>query len=264
MRILIITMDDPIHTNDFIKIIIDQRQKDIIAVVRSSRGRLAMPKDRSKVVYLLSLFLIMGPIHFSKNLIINLIHRGQISFSKIGLCKDPSITGYAKEIGLKVYNIESPNNKKFIETVKQMAPDLIINQSQYIIGKALLQIPKIGIINRHNALLPKNRGRLTPFWVLFKEETETGVSIHFLTDGIDNGPVIYQEKIRIESQETFNSLVKKNYVVAGRAIIKALELLEKGQPVLLPNDDRDATYNSLPTFREAVSYRIRRLRKIII
>jgi methionyl-tRNA formyltransferase len=45
----------------------------------------------------------------------------------------------------------------------------------------------IGVINRHNALLPKNRGRLTPFWVLYKGEKETGVSIHFIDEGIDSG-----------------------------------------------------------------------------
>jgi len=57
-----------------------------------------------------------------------------------------------------------------------------------------LNIPKIGVLNRHNALLPKNRGRLTPFWVLYKGETETGVSIHFVTEDLDAGDIIVQKK----------------------------------------------------------------------
>ena len=35
--------------------------------------------------------------------------------------------------------------------------------------------------------MPKNRGRLTPFWVSYNKEIETGVSIHFVEEGIDSG-----------------------------------------------------------------------------
>ena len=104
--------------------------------------------------------------------------------------------------------------------------DIIINQSQSIIKKQLLKIPRIGIINRHNALLPKNRGRLTPFWVLFNKEKETGVSIHFVDEGIDSGDIIIQKKFDIENKDNFNSIVKKNYDFASIAIIEALKILE--------------------------------------
>src|SRR6056297_3998910 len=61
---------------------------------------------------------------------------------------------------------------------------------------------------RSGDLLPKNRGRLTPFWVLYKGEKETGVSIHFVTEGIDAGEIIVQKKFPITSKDTFNTIVK--------------------------------------------------------
>lgn len=73
-----------------------------------------------------------------------------------------------------------------------MDVDLIINQNQNILKKELLSIPKIGVINRHNALLPKNMGRLTPFWVLYKGEKVSGVSIHFVTEELNAGDIIVQ------------------------------------------------------------------------
>ena len=113
------------------------------------------------------------------------------------------------------------------------------------------------MINRHNALLPKNRGRLTPFWVLYKGETESGVSIHFVEEHIDSGDIIVQKKFSIEKADDFNSLVKKNYQIALKTMLEALDKLENGNYQLIKNDDASATYNTIPTLREAIKYRLK-------
>jgi methionyl-tRNA formyltransferase len=116
------------------------------------------------------------------------------------------------------------------------------------------------VINRHNALLPKNRGRLTPFWVLYKGEKETGVSIHFIDEGIDTGEIIVQKKYKVRNNDTFNSLVKRNYEIAGKAMLEALDILESGNYSLIPNDDGCATYNTTPDMKHAWEFRIRRFK----
>lgn len=260
MKIFIITMDDPIQTNDFIKQIIDGRSSDIVGVAISKGDRLTLSKGKSKFAYVFSLFLIMGPYHFLKNSFMSVVHKVKKILSKLGLLKDPTILGYAKRMGIQAYNIGSPNSKFFLDLLSELKPDIIINQSQSIIKKELLSIPTIGVLNRHNALLPLNRGRLTPFWVLFKKETETGVSIHFLDEGIDSGPIVVQESYKIEPRDTFNTVVKRNYQIAPKAMLKAIDLLEQGFKDFIPNDDSKATYNSTPTLRGAWTYRLRRLR----
>jgi methionyl-tRNA formyltransferase len=117
------------------------------------------------------------------------------------------------------------------------------------------------VINRHNALLPKNRGRLTPFWVLFKEERETGVSIHFVTEEIDAGDIIIQKRFVVENNDNFNKLVKKNYKFAYIAMKEALDKLERGDKNYLKNDSNYATYNTIPTLKEAWKFRKRRILK---
>ena len=171
--------------------------------------------------------------------------------------KFPSILAFADENNIPTFKITSPNTEFFQKKLKELKPDVIINQSQSILKKELLQIPTIGTINRHNALLPKNRGRLTPFWVLYRKEKETGVSIHFVNEGIDSGDIIVQEKFEVAPNETFNSLVKKNYQVAPKAMLKALEILEKGNYTLIKNTEALATYNSTPSLMEAMRYRFR-------
>jgi len=262
MKIFIITMDDPIQTRSFIKHIIDNKCDSIVGLAMSKGDRLTIGKNRSKVVYLFSLLLIMGLPAFLKNVLVSVFDRMKKKLSKTGLVNNPSILEYAKELGIEVFDIKTPNSKSFQKQLIALKPDIIINQSQSIIKKKLLDIPKIGVINRHNALLPKNRGRLTPFWVLYNGEKTTGVSIHFVTEEIDAGDIIVQEQYSITKRETFNSLVKKNYQIAPKAMLKALEILESGENEFILNDDNMATYNTIPTFKEALNFRLKMTKRV--
>ena len=261
MRIFIITMDDPVQTHGFIKHIIDQKKDQIVGLAVPEGDRLRIGKKRSKVVYLFSLLCIMGIRYFLINAATTLWFKLKKKAHSFGWIKNPSISTYAEQYGIPTWKIKTPNSRSFQKELKELDIDVIINQSQNIIKKGLLDIPNIGVINRHNALLPKNRGRLTPFWVLFKEEKETGVSIHFVTEGIDAGEIIVQKKIEVSPTETFHSLVKKNYELAPKAIIEALDKLERKEIDFIPNNDEQATYNTVPTFKEAWSYRLMLLKK---
>lgn len=129
--------------------------------------------------------------------------------------------------------------------------------------KELLSIPKIGVLNRHNAILPKNRGRLTPFWVIYQQELETGVSIHFVEETLDSGNIVVQKKYKVLKNDTFNSLVKKNYKIASDAMIEALKILDSENYKPIPNNDDEASYNSTPSLKEAFRYRLMILKRII-
>jgi methionyl-tRNA formyltransferase len=249
-------MDDPIQTNNFIKAIIRKRKKDIVGLAITSGDRLTIKKNRSKLEYIISLLLIMGLFAFIKNSSIVIKHKVKKKISKLfPFVKDPTILEYAKKEGIRTWEIKNPNDKNFINEIKNLEIDVIINQSQNIVKKELLMVPKIGIINRHNSLLPKNRGRLTPFWVLYNEEKETGVSIHFVTEELDAGEIIVQEKYQILENDNFNTLVKRNYELAPFAMLKALDILEKGNGKYLPNPKELATYNTTPSLKEAWIYR---------
>ena len=260
MRIVILAMDDPLYTNRFIKQIINARYGDIAGFVQVSKGnRMTIGKDKSKAAYLFSLLLIMGMFHFFSNSFITILHKIRIKLSKkLSFIPSPLVIDYAQGKGIKTFEVENPNSKKFLNVLRELNPDVIINQSQSIIKEGLIQVPKIGVINRHNALLPKNRGRLTPFWVLYKGEKETGVSIHFIDEGIDSGEIIVQKKYKVKNNDTFNSLVKRNYEIAGKAMLEALDILESGNYSLIPNDDGCATYNTTPDLKHAWEFRIRR------
>ena len=254
-------MDDPVQTQSFISKIIEARKNDIVGLAISKGDRLTIQKNKSKYEYVLSLLLIMGFYNFAKNSFITISHKIRKKLHTVipTLFIDPTLKRIAQVNGIKTWEIKTPNNKQFLDEIKQLHIDVIINQSQNILKSELLSIPKIGVINRHNALLPKNRGRLTPFWVLYKGEEETGVTIHFVTEELDAGDIIVQKKFSIERHDNFNTIVKKNYELASTALLEALDKLEKNNNHFIKNDESLATYNTTPTLKEAWEYRKRKI-----
>lgn len=264
MKIWILTMEDPVYTVDFIKEIIHHHHSHIEGLTIARGNRLKIGKKRSKPLYILSLFLIMGCKTFIRFSTKTFSYKLKKQIDKIFPLKNfISLQKCAYYYNIPVSYTNNPNGSEYIEMLKTRRPDIIINQSQFIIKKELLNIATIGILNRHNALLPKNRGRITPFWVLYNEEAESGVSIHFVDEGIDSGPILVQKRFNIDKNETFGSLVKKNYKWANKAIIEALDNIEKGPVNYIPNIEEQATYNTIPSLREAWEYRKRRFSKIL-
>ena len=262
MRIFIITMEDPLYTLPMIKTITEARGQDIVGISLAKGNRLTIGQNRSKVAYVASLLLIMGLYPFLRNSAITLAYKAKKYFAtRTSLVRMPGLAKCAEERGIPLYRISSPNSRDFLALLRSLDLDVIINQSQSILKKELLQIPRMGVINRHNALLPKNRGRLTPFWVLYKNEKETGVSIHFVNEGIDAGPIIVQERYPVLPGDNFHSLVEKNYKLAPRAMLKALDKLERGEKDYLDNCDASATYNPVPTLKDALEYRWARVKR---
>ncbi|MEO6490273.1 MAG: formyltransferase family protein [Ferruginibacter sp.] len=104
--------------------------------------------------------------------------------------------------------------KKFLEQsniseVNSIRPDYIFSiHYPYIIPKNILVLPKYGFLNLHPSFLPFNKGWHTPTWAI-QQGTPAGATLHFMTEKLDMGDIIVQEKIQIESGDTANSLYKK-------------------------------------------------------
>jgi len=245
-------MDDPIITNNFIKKVIQFRKDEIIGLAKAKGNRLKTFK-KSKLEYIFCLFWILGPITFIKNTIISLIFKLEsIVFAWFGSYSQYSILHYCKLRNIPSYEVSDVNSSFFLETLKELDPDIIINQSQQILDREIINLPKYGVINRHNSLLPRHRGRITPFWVLLNEDKKTGVSIHFVNESLDQGELIYQFSYFINDRN-FNQIVKTNYRIAPFAMLKALENIENNERYKVPMATA-GNYNSTPLFTDLVRF----------
>jgi methionyl-tRNA formyltransferase len=135
---------------------------------------------------------------------------------------------------------------QFIAQIKELSPDLIVVVAfGQILPRALLDIPSYGCVNVHASLLPFYRGAAPINWVLINGETETGVTIMLLDEGMDTGDMLLQEKLPIVTTDTVATLHDKLAQSGARLLGKAVEDLGRTGWTRIPQDHAKATYAPL-------------------
>lgn len=158
-----------------------------------------------------------------------------------------SVYKVLKNEGIPIIKLtKSINNIESIEVIKSYKPDLLISiAANQIFKKKIIKLAPKGCINLHTALLPKYRGLLPTFWVMKNDEKYTGVSVFFVDEGIDSGPIIVHEQVEIGNR-TQRELIRCTKKLGMEAIAKSIDLIEKDVVKLIENDDSKKTYFSFP------------------
>jgi methionyl-tRNA formyltransferase len=149
----------------------------------------------------------------------------------------------------------SINSQSSLETIKAYHPDLLISiQANVIFKRPLIDLAPKGCLNVHTALLPKYRGLMPTFWVMKNDEKETGVSVFFIDEGIDSGPILVQKRLEI-GERSLDELIKDTKRMGMDAVVEAIELIESGDYHLMENDDGEQTYYSFPTHEDVLEFK---------
>jgi len=98
-----------------------------------------------------------------------------------------------------------------------------------IIPGEVINLFKKGIINVHPSILPRYRGPNPIRWQILNKEGESGVSIMKITEGVDEGDVLMIKRIPLSGEETYTELREKLISIGRKALIEALEIIEKGK-----------------------------------
>lgn len=155
-----------------------------------------------------------------------------------------SLVKFALENNLSTIKKRKVREPFVIKRIKEINPDIIfcIGGTQ-MIPSEVLKIPRLGCLNIHPALLPKYRGRFSTVHALFNNEKYTGVSAHWMDEGIDSGPIIFQEKFKIEKEDTAKSLYDKFTKVGTNIFVKFVTYWMKGKKISSKQQNKkEATY----------------------
>lgn len=115
-----------------------------------------------------------------------------------------------RENGIDCYFDLNVNKMEILNRIAKENPDLIVVSSfGTLLSNKLLDLPEIGVINFHPSLLPAYRGPYPEQAVILNGEKTTGVTVHYVTEKLDSGNIIYQTEINIEDEDNFSSLKKK-------------------------------------------------------
>lgn len=139
----------------------------------------------------------------------------------------------AMKHGIPVYQPQKVREPEFLETLKQISPDIILVAAfGQIIPKVILDLPEFGCINIHASLLPKYRGAAPIQQAVIDGEKESGVTIMRMGTGpVDTGDMISKCVVPIEKEETGGSLFDKLAQAGAELLIKTLPSIFDGTAV---------------------------------
>jgi len=146
------------------------------------------------------------------------------------------------------------NHPESLKIIKAYKPDLLVSiAGNQIFKKPLFSLAPKGCINLHTALLPKYRGLMPTFWVLRHNEKETGVSVFFVDEGIDSGPIIVQKRVTIGDM-TQQQLIEHTKKLGMEAVAEAILKIKDNKVQLIPNPVEEMTYFTKPTKEDVQAF----------
>lgn len=255
MRFIIVTQDDPFYIPHFFKefdrIFIDKNLELLGVVIQTPLGKKSLYE---LIIQMYNFYGFYGFIKIGlKYSIYKLLNIIAVKIFKGRFPGVFSLKHFLLKKNYKILDITNINSKKSVEQLKEMNLDLIVSvAASQKFREKVISIPKFGCINIHNSRLPKNRGMLPNFWALYNSDTTplSGITVHKMNASLDDGPIVLQEDLLLDSKESLNKLIIRTKKRNAHLILRAVKMFIGGEPPLLQNDSSLATYNTFPTKKD--------------
>ncbi len=125
----------------------------------------------------------------------------------------------ALELGIPVHQPTKVKTPEFARWVREQEVDAaVVLAYGRILTREVLDAPRLGCLNLHASLLPRYRGAAPIQWCIVRGETETGISLMQMDEGIDTGPVLATRRLPIGPEETAEQLSERMATLAAEVI----------------------------------------------
>ena len=121
-----------------------------------------------------------------------------------------------------------------------------------ILPPAVLQAPPLGCWNGHGSLLPRWRGAAPIQWALLEGDSQTGVGIMAMEEGLDTGPVLLEQSLPIDLRTNATKLAQRLAALTAELLVEALPRIEAAGPG--PEAERWGRLAVRPQGEEGVTY----------
>lgn len=154
-----------------------------------------------------------------------------------------SVAATARDHGIESITPDDPNDAATIAAVAGCRPDFLFSfYYRRMLSPALLGIAARGAYNMHGSLLPRYRGRVPVNWAILRGETETGATLHVMTEKPDRGAIVDQQAVPILPDDTAVEVFDKVTVAAEMVLHRSLPALVAGTATLRAQDQSQASY----------------------
>lgn len=134
----------------------------------------------------------------------------------------------ALELGLPILQPEKLRDEAFLESLKELNPDLGVVIAFRMLPEVVWAMPKFGTFNLHASLLPEYRGAAPINWAIINGEKRTGVTTFLLNHEIDKGAIIEQESIDILPDDNIGSLYDKLMNIGSALVTRTVDKIAEG------------------------------------
>lgn len=154
-------------------------------------------------------------------------HKGQRSLSIIqALRKIWRQINASKHYGLNIICAEDINDASFTGRIKEGDHGIVTGFNQ--IFKAEIISKFTSLVNFHPSLLPFYRGPVPSYWCIKNGEEKTGYTLHYVTESIDNGEILFQHEVAIEGITDEAVLDRKIAERGAQTFLRYLDHLWEG------------------------------------
>lgn len=141
----------------------------------------------------------------------------------------------AEKNGIRILQPQRVRDDNFIRELELLNPSAIVVVAYgQILPPEILYLPQYGCINVHASLLPDYRGAAPVNWAIINGEKKTGITIMFMDEGMDTGPVLLKEEMDINDEDTAGILSRRLSEAGAQLLIPALEGVGKGTLIPRP------------------------------
>ena len=157
--------------------------------------------------------------------------------------KPSPVHAFAEGLGLPVRTPASMKTPDEIAAFQALDLDAaVVVAFGQILVKEVLDAPRLGCFNLHASLLPRWRGAAPIQRAIMAGDPVTGVQVMRMSEGLDEGPILMSEQVRIDRLETAGTLHDKLAAVGARLLPVALAAVERGGAVETPQAEDGVTY----------------------
>lgn len=247
MRIVIITQNEPFYLTKSLRYLLDILPEDSEVVGCVVADVSPFGKEESFLTKAKKTYDIFGLKFFTYY---------SLKYLKSKVNSKNNVFKFLKSSSIPTITLDEPINKpNSVNKIKSFQPDLLVSiLGNQIFKSPILNLAPKGCINLHTALLPKYRGLMPTFWVLRNNEKYTGVSVFFVDEGIDSGPIILQKEVEIGNR-TQEELIYHTKKLGMEAIAKSIDLIQKNEVKLIQNDSSKKTYFTFPTRKDVIEFK---------
>ena len=190
---------------------------------------------------------IFGQAAFGRDVFNALVEAGEeivgVSTPRPGSRPDPLFEA-ATEAGIPVVETRDLRKDEPFQQYLAWQPELLVFAFVTdIVRKRVLKAATLGAIQYHPSMLPRHRGRAAMNWPIISGSPTTGMSIFWVDEGIDTGPILSQQEVEIGPEDTVGSIYfDKLYPMGVQGLVDGVRQVREGTAPRIEQDHSQASY----------------------